>query len=70
MLDVLVLGDSAWDTVVRIAEPLRFNGDIGAAIHGSPGGQGLNAATAARQEGATVGLITQVGTDGQSDALL
>ena len=70
MLDLLVLGDSAWDTVVRIAEPLRFNGDIGAAIQGSPGGQGLNAATAARKEGATVGLITQLGTDAQSDALL
>lgn len=66
MPDVVVVGDTAWDTVVRLATDLMFDNDVPAAIRTGPGGQGLNIAVTARREGAETALVTQVGTDEHS----
>ncbi|MDA8193896.1 MAG: carbohydrate kinase family protein [Thermaerobacter sp.] len=70
MPDVLVVGDAAWDTVVRVAAEPAFNRDTPASIHSGPGGQGFNMAVAASRQGVSVALVTQVGTDAQSRALV
>lgn len=70
MHDVIVLGDTAWDTVVRIKDPMMFNQDVAAEIHSGPGGQGLNMAATACRQGAKTALVTQVGTDSRSRFLL
>ncbi|WP_053959443.1 carbohydrate kinase family protein [Sulfobacillus thermosulfidooxidans] len=68
-IDVLVLGDTAWDTVVRTNKPLRFGHDMPAQIFAGPGGQGLNMAVSANKENAKTALITQIGCDDRSQFL-
>lgn len=68
-IDVLVLGDTAWDIVVRITKPLAFGHDVPARIFAGPGGQGLNMAVSANKEGVRTALITQIGHDERSQFL-
>jgi ribokinase len=68
--DVLVVGDSAWDTIVRVPQAIIYDGDQLAQIYQGAGGQGLNMAVAAVRQGATTGLVTQVGLDAQSRRLV
>lgn len=69
MWDVLVVGDTAEDLVVRPSRPARAGADVPAAITSSPGGQGFNLAWAASAAGAATALVTQVGTDAESRRL-
>lgn len=70
MFDVIVVGDSAWDTIVRVAEVPEFNRDIPAHVQSGPGGQGLNMAVASARAGARTALVTQVGNDAESRHLV
>jgi ribokinase len=58
--DILVVGDMAWDMVVRVAMWPAPDLDVKTAIQEGPGGQGLNIAAWARAAGARTALVTQV----------
>lgn len=68
--EVLVVGDSAWDTIVRVPQAIVYDSDQLAQIHQGPGGQGLNMAVAAVRQEVLTGLVTQVGFDQQSQILV
>lgn len=68
--DVLVVGDSAWDTMVLPERAPRLHHDVPGRVVSGPGGQGFNVARAARLAGAEVALVTQVGRDDDSAALV
>ncbi len=70
MYDVVVVGDTAWDTVVPLHGDLEFDSDTNATIYQGMGGQGLNMAIAAAELGSSTALVTQVGCDMLSQTLL
>ena len=69
MYDVVVVGDTAWDTIIRIEQELKYNADTPASIYQGPGGQSFNMAIASARQGASTALVTQVGTDSISRSL-
>lgn len=70
MWDVMVVGDTAQDLIVRPSRPGAAGSDVPAVIASSPGGQGSNIAWAAAAAGASTALVTQVGTDSDSRNLV
>lgn len=60
---VAVIGDAALDVRVAAAEPVRFGGDVPAAIDMHPGGQGANVAVRLARRGVGVRLIAALGDD-------
>jgi len=67
--DVLVVGDIAWDTVVRVSAWPERDRDLPSAIGEGAGGQGFNIALWAARAGARSALVTQIGTDARSREL-
>ncbi len=68
-VDLLVVGDIAWDTVVRASRWPERDQDFLAEIREGPGGQGFNIAVWARATGAPVALVTQLGRGARSQEL-
>ncbi len=68
--DLLVVGDTAWDTVVLAGRWPERDRDFPAVIREGAGGQGFNIAFWARRAGARVALVTQLGHDARSRELL
>lgn len=60
---VTVIGDTTWDVTVRTTTRPEPGSDGPAQITAGPGGQGANLAVRLARRGATVRLVTGIGTD-------
>lgn len=62
-LDVLALGDFAWDVLIHTDAPLAPGGDTFGQVELAPGGSAANVAVWARRCGALAGFVGKVGRD-------
>jgi ribokinase len=60
---LLVIGDIAWDVLIRPSGDLLWGADVYGHVDLLPGGSAANVAVWARRQGAAVTLIGQVGDD-------
>ncbi|WP_456446600.1 carbohydrate kinase family protein [Oceanithermus sp.] len=62
-LDVLALGDFAWDVLIHTDAPLAPGGDTFGQVELQPGGSAANVAVWARRCGARAGFVGKIGRD-------
>ncbi len=62
-LDVLALGDFAWDVLVKPRGPLRSGSDVPGQVRLLPGGAAANVAVWARRAGVRAAFLGKVGAD-------
>ena len=62
-LDVLALGDFAWDVLIHTGAPLAPGGDTFGRVELQPGGSAANVAVWARRCGARSGFVGKIGRD-------
>ncbi len=62
-LDVLALGDFAWDVLIHTGAPLAPGGDTFGQVELQPGGSAANVAVWARRCGARAGFVGKIGRD-------
>jgi len=62
-LDVLALGDFAWDVLIHTDAPLAPGGDTFGQVELQPGGSAANVAVWARRCGARTGFVGKIGRD-------
>ncbi|WP_457629896.1 carbohydrate kinase family protein [Oceanithermus sp.] len=62
-LDVLAIGDFAWDVLIHTGAPLAPGGDTFGRVELQPGGSAANVAVWARRCGARSGFVGKIGRD-------
>ncbi len=63
MPSVVVVGDVVYDLLVQMREPLAFDTDTRARMHGRPGGAGANVAAWLARLGVETQLVARIGRD-------